>query len=333
MKTLLSPQGKTAWIAWEVHRRSTELAKAFDADLFIYDSNSSFGSFLRYVFSSFHTIRYLSRTRPDILIVQNPSLVLTSLACLLKTLFRYRLVVDRHTNFWLEAENSLRPKALVFTLFSKYSLRHADLTIVTNPYLKELVDKKGGRGFVLTDKLPALERKHRKSLNGRWNIVFISTFSDDEPYLEVIKAAKLIRPDIYIYVTGNYRKVTGRLPADLPPNLVLTGFLDEQDFVDLLFSADAIMDFTTAEWTLVCGGYEAISVEKPFITSDKIVLRGYFNKGAVFAGNDHLSISEAIGNLIQRKDEYDREIRALKMEKNEEWNQQFSKLLELVRAF
>ena len=264
--------------------------------------------------------------------VQNPSLVLASLACLLKTFFNYKLVVDRHTNFWLEAESSFRPKAFLFTLFSKYSLRHADLTIVTNPYLKDIVEKKGGRGFVLTDKLPALERKNNKPLNGRWNIVFISTFSDDEPYLEVFKAAKIINPDVYIYVTGNFKKKMNRIPEDMPANLVLTGFLEEQDFIDLLFSADAIMDFTTAEWTLVCGGYEAISAGKPFITSDKNVLRAYFNKGAIFAENNYLSISNAINILFSRKSQYDSDIIVLKEEKSIEWDQQFCKLVELINS-
>jgi len=332
MTTNNSPHGKTVWISWEIHRRTRELAKAFGADLFVYNCDSSYNPVLRYILSSLFTIRHISRSRPDILIVQNPSLVLASLACLLKIFFNYKLVVDRHTNFWLEAENSFRPKALVFTLFSKYSLRHADLTIVTNPYLKDIVEKKGGRGFVLTDKLPALERKNNKSLNGRWNIVFISTFSDDEPYLEVFKAAKSIPPDVFIYVTGNFKKIMDRIPEEMPPNLVLTGFLEEQDFIDLLFSADAIMDFTTAEWTLVCGGYEAISAGKPFITSDKIVLRSYFNKGAIFVENSHLSISDGVNRFIGRKGQFESEINALRDEKTIEWTQQFEKLLDLMNT-
>ena len=332
MTTDHSPHGKTVWISWEIHRRTRELSKTFGADLFVYNCDSSHGPFLRYILSSFYTIRYLFSSRPDILIVQNPSLFLASLACLLKIYFKYKLVVDRHTNFWLEAENSFRPKALVFTLFSKYSLRHADLTIVTNTYLKDIVEKKGGRGFVLTDKLPALERKNKKDLVGRWNIVFISTFSDDEPYLEVFKAAKLIQSDVFIYVTGNFKKIMDRIPEEMPPNLVLTGFLEEQDFIDLLFSADAIMDFTTAEWTLVCGGYEAISAGKPFITSDKVVLREYFNKGTIFAENNYLSISDAVNSIISRYNQYESEIKALKGEKTIEWTLQFSKLLELMNT-
>jgi glycosyltransferase involved in cell wall biosynthesis len=332
MTTTTIPHGKTVWISWEIHRRTRELANAFGADLFVYNCDSSNGPVLRYVLSSFYTIRYIFRSRPDILIVQNPSLVLASLACLLKTFFNFKLVVDRHTNFWLEAENSFRPKALVFALFSKYSLRHADLTIVTNPYLKGIVEEKGGRGFVLTDKLPALERRNNKSLNGRWNIVFISTFSDDEPYLEVFKAARSINPDVYIYVTGNFKKIMNHIPKDMPPNLVLTGFLEEQDFIDMLFSADAIMDFTTAEWTLVCGGYEAISAGKPFITSDKIVLREYFNKGTVFVENNYLEISNGVNTIINNLSQYESEIKVLKDEKNIEWAGEFSKLLEFMNT-
>ena len=321
---------KTIWISWEMHRRTTELAKAFGSNLYIYKCDSSTNILIRYLRSSYFTLKTIYNKRPKILFVQNPSLVLASLACFLKIIFKYKLVVDRHTNFWLDAGNSIHPTVLIFKLLSNYSLKNADLTIVTNEYLKDVVEKKNGRGFVLTDRLPEIQNKSARKLDGRLNIVFISTFSKDEPFMEVFNAAKLIDEDIFIYVTGNYKKIFNEIPIDIPPNLVLTGFLEEQDFIDLLFSADAIMDFTTADWTLVCGGYEAISAGKPFITSDKKVLRSYFNKGAIFTENIASGISNAIFYFNNNRHVYKQEIDQIKNEKHIEWSKQFNHLTDLI---
>ena len=320
----------TIWISWETHRRTNELAKAFGANLYIYNCNPSTNILIRYLRSSYFTVKTIYNIKPKILFVQNPSLVLASLACFLKNIFKYKLVVDRHTNFWLGAGNSIDPIFLIFKFFSNYSLKNAEFTIVTNEYLKDIVNKSNGRGFVLTDRLPDIVSKNRKKLSGRLNIVFISTFSKDEPFREVFNAAKLIDEDIFIYVTGNYKKIFHEIPRDMPPNLILTGFLEEQDFIDLLFSADGIMDFTTADWTLVCGGYEAISAGKPFITSEKEVLRTYFTKGAIFTENNASGISNAIMYLDKNRDVYQAEIDQIRNEKSVEWKMQFNDLLDLI---
>ena len=72
---------KSVWVTWEDHRRSRELAKAFDASYFpiIFNKNR----FIRYPVLSFLTIRWLLIERPDLVFSQNPSIVLSFLLVIL----------------------------------------------------------------------------------------------------------------------------------------------------------------------------------------------------------------------------------------------------------
>lgn len=305
-----------------------ELAAALDVKLYVIDYPNN--NIIRYIKSSYRTINILLENRPNILFIQNPSIILNTLVCIMKLFYKYKIIVDRHTNFLLGKNIYINPYLILYDLLSKYCIKYSDLTIVTNEFLNNLIEINGGTGFILTDRLPKLNKKNDVKLMGKLNIVFISTFAEDEPFLEVFKAAQYIDSNIYIYVTGNYKKVNKLYLNGLPENIILTGFLKEQDFIDLLYASDAIMDFTTAEWTLVCGGYESISVGKPFLTSNKIALRSYFTKGTIFTENNDTDIAESINILLDNKSKYIEEISLLRKEKLDAWEQQYQCLINII---
>ena len=145
---------QSVWITWESHRRSKELAKAFGAELITIDYSDA--SFWRYPLSIIKTIIVLFKKRPNILFVQNPSIILTTLASLLKPVFQYDLIVDRHSNFRFSTMNSSSFKWRVFHMLSKCTVKQADLTIVTVESLKKLVNEWQGRGAILQDKIPKM---------------------------------------------------------------------------------------------------------------------------------------------------------------------------------
>src|SRR5690606_19499272 len=136
---------------------------------------------------------------------QNPSIVLAALLCFLKPL-GYKLIIDRHSNFKLYTLSIKSFKWRAFHFLSRYTLKKADLTIVTNKYLADLVIDLGGRSFVLPDKLPALDKHANKVLGGVYKLVFVCTYSADEPVLEVFEALRYLGEDYQLYVTGNFRK-------------------------------------------------------------------------------------------------------------------------------
>ena len=98
-------------------------------------------------------------------------------------------------------------------------------------------------------------------------MVFVCTYQADEPFREVIEAGRLLPESVQTYVTGNHTQVP-HLP-EIPSNVHLTGFLPDHDYEEALLNrADVVVDLTSMEDCLVCGGYEAVAIGKPLVTSD-----------------------------------------------------------------
>jgi hypothetical protein len=323
---------KSIWITWESQRRSIELAKALEAKLYILEcpANDLITLLKRYAKLSIKTINIIKKEKPKIIFAQNPSIILASLLCFIKKIFNYMLVVDRHSNF----KFNKNPKILkwrIFHILSRFSIRNADLTIVTNQFLQKTIDLLGGKGFVLQDKLPLLNIGRKIQLEGERNIIYISSFSGDEPIKEIIKAAKMIKQEWIIFITGNYERIKkADFLSKLPINVKLTGFIEETDYQNLLFSSDLIMVLTNQEYTLNCGAYEAIELEKPLIVSGTKTIKQYFRKGVVFTELDSKSIAQSIKWALANKSVLTDEIVSLKNELQIDWNLKYKKLLKII---
>lgn len=317
---------RSIWITWEDHRRSRELAKVLEADYFAFHKSGN--RYVRYFILGVKTIFFLFKIRANIVYCQNPSIVLAAIVCFLKPILRYKIVVDRHSNFKFQFLNSRNVKWKIFHFLSRYTIRKADLTIVTNDYLKNYVDAHHGRGFVLPDKLPTLSSENIMPLKGEFNFVFISTFSDDEPIEQVITAAAKMGSRCQLYVTGRYSsyKNIDRLLATLPMNVTLTGFLSEPDYQSLLASADTLIVITDQEHTLTCGAYEAVALGKPMILGDTDTLKNYFALGAVYTKPNIFSITESLKLAIEQYDENCVSVKTLKKILESSWNNQFDDL-------
>ncbi|MCI5120930.1 MAG: glycosyltransferase family 1 protein [Candidatus Electrothrix sp. AUS4] len=222
----------------------------------------------------------------------------------------------------------INPLNILFKLVSDISLRYADLTIVTNEFLKRIVEDKGGRGFVLVDKLPQFKNLAEKRLQGKFNAVFICTYANDEPYEEVVQAASLLPSSTCIYITGRIPLKFNR--ENVPDNVILTDYLSETDYVNLLYSADVIMDFTSLDWCLVCGGYEAISLGQPLITSDTVALRDLFEETAVYTMNFPISIAGSINAVQNMHGDYVKKTEAYRDVFLSRWNRSFLELQTLL---
>ncbi len=324
----MSKDLRCVWIAWETQRRSVELAKELKCELLIFN----YSGWLRYPKCCFETFSACFRKRPDILFVQNPSMILAVFACLLKFFLRFRLVVDRHSSFRVGKHYKIGADTdfflkLLDKLLNKVSIGCADLTIITNHFLANVVEGFGGRPFVLPDKIPDLSSTGEMELKGRQNVLLISSFDLDEPIEEIFKAMALLRSqDIYLYVTGNYKKLAPDLYHKRPENVICTGFLNEEDFVKMLFSADAIMALTTSDHTMLCSCYEAVSACQPLITSKKEVLVKYF-VGARFVENTSKGIVSGIEDVLQNREKYIENITLLKTDLTGSWKINFDQLV------
>lgn len=326
-------KGKNVWITWEDHRRSRELASVFDCEYICFISKKN--RFIRYITLTVKTLLYVRKNKLTLVFCQNPSIFLALFLCLFKNFFGYKLIVDRHSNFKFRSRESWRPVWFIFHAISDFSLKRADVTIVTNEYLRDFVNSIGGCAYILPDKIPKLDNTSLLEKGKEKEITFISTFSDDEPIFEVLKAASLLSSEYAIYITGSYKKFKqlNQLEAELPDNVILTGFLPETDYQSRLASSDAIMVITTLEYTLTCGAYEAVALGKPMILGNTKTIMKYFNKGAVYTSLDTSEMVENIIKLFGAIESYKRQVSELKTELENDWNLKFNEIGDKLAMF
>ncbi len=314
------------WITWERQRRSIELAKSFRCHLYIMD----YSGLLRYPMAILQTIWVILKERPRVLFVQNPSMILAALACIIKKLSGIPVIVDRHTTFRLGKEKGGSLRVWFFMRLHYFTLRSADLTIVTNRYLADLVEEAHGKTTILPDKLPEFGSVTPIQLKCEKNIVLVSSFGEDEPFTNIIHAAKRLEGSgICIHVTGDIKKADPLIRNEQIHSIKFTGFIPDEMYPAYLLSADAVMVLTTADHCMLCGCYEAVSLERPLITSRTRVLQDYFS-GALFVENDSDQIYNAILEVLKNPDRYAASVRRVKKRIARSWMIAFQNIEDIV---
>ena len=277
-------------LTWADHRRTQELCAGLDLELVVL--RTSLRGPLRYLALTTRTLALLLRRRVDVLLVQNPSLVLAALTAVLRRALGYRLIVDAHNEAVVPFINTQR----WVRWLSQWVIRKSDLSIVTNRQLAAMVDGSGGRAFVLPDRVPVPpDSATRRDLAGSFNVALIATYAPDEPIAEVFAAVQ--GTNVQLYVTGNSRKLNPRVMAAAPANVRFTGFLQEEEYWSLLRSADAVIDLTLMDDCLVCGAYEALALGKPMVLSNNAATVELFGDAAAYTDNTVADIRRALERL------------------------------------
>ncbi len=312
------------WIAWEIQRRTLNLSGKLNARLVIFNDEDK--GFVRYPLSVLKTLFVLWKYRGERVFVQFPSMFLAALACFMKPLLRYALVVDRHTDFSLELAPPYGWKDRLILFLSAYTLRRADLTIVTNSEMAAGVEAQGGRSFVLPDPYPDFEAAPARAAEKPLEILFVSTWAEDEPILEVMEACRVLGPEVRVHVSGKMKKKFEAAVAGAPSNFIPTGFLSDEKYFERMSSADCVMAITTRPATLVCGAYEAISLGKPLLLGDSRVLREYFHQGALYTCGTSSDIADRLRELPGRLPELQGEILRFREQSRADWEKRLAGL-------
>lgn len=306
-------------ITWFWHRRTAELCEGLGVPLEVLDTSRR-GAW-RYIELSLRTLRLLSRTKPRVLFVQNPSLILACLAVVLRSWFGYRLVVDAHN----EAVEPFINLSRTIAYLTRWVLRKADLTIVTSKQLASLVEKSGGRAFVLPDRVPHVPDTPAKPLAGNFTLVLICTYAPDEPLREVLEAIGGL--DVTLYVTGNKKRCDPGILASAPSNAIFTGFLAEEEYWDYLRGCDAIIDLTTMPNCLVCGGYEAAALGQSLLLTRSDAACDLFGSAALYTDNSPDDIGKAILEIRSKCCELRERMRQRGVQLRARWSEQADALL------
>jgi glycosyltransferase involved in cell wall biosynthesis len=232
------------------------------------------------------------------------------------------LIIDSHTD-------ALLAPWWRWTLpLHRFLSRRAICTIVTNDYLREMVEAWGAPAFVLAD-VPTEFHYREYPVQEPFAVAMVSSFSYDEPRQRVFQVAQRL-PDVHFYITGDLKLARSTELEQPPPNVHFTGFLQTEDYYGLLASAQAVMVLTTENHTLQWGACEAISLGKPVITSDWPFLKEYFHKGTVHVDNSIEGIYQGVVQLRQEWERYDQEAKELRQERQLEWAQKQAELMRMI---
>jgi glycosyltransferase involved in cell wall biosynthesis len=321
------------WITWERQRRSVELANDFGARLYVLAGSSrDIGNrALRYAMLTVKTVKVLMVERPRIVFAQNPSVVLAALLCALRRVGRYYLCVDRHSNFKFGESGGVRMR--VFQRLSRFTVAHADLTIVTNQHLAHVVNSWGGKAMVLQDRIPTLDLAEKRTLGVGIQVIVISGFGSDEPVGEVLEAAGVLGAGYRVSFTGDpsgFLRAAG--PAEIPSNVAFLGFLNEVDYQTTLASADVVVVLSKKEYLLPCGAYEAMALGKATVLSATETIREYFGDAAVYAEAKADSIATAVKEAVVKRKELERAAEVFCQGGASGWSRRRHAILERIRT-
>lgn len=268
---------------------------------------------LRYLAQAVLTCVTLFRERPKIVFVQNPPIFAPLVAWVYCALTRSLLVLDSHTD---ALQGSLWQWSWPLHRFLS---QRAVTTLVTNSHLQAGVQNWQAVSHVIMDIPSDLPPGDPFPLIQPFNVAMVSSFAPDEPLEEVITVAQSL-PEVGFYVTGDPVQGFKRLPANLPPNLYLTGFLPDAQYYGLLRSVQAVMALTTEDHTMQRGACEAVWLSQPIITSHWPLLRETFHAGTLHVDNTVEGIRAGVLRMRAEHRELAEEILSLQEERRRQWD-------------
>jgi hypothetical protein len=349
MNILLTTNSKIIFMVWAPYSpRAENLSEQLGAQLYLlsYKFKKKIYWPIKYPILFVKTFSILKKERPDIIISQIPPVfcslsVLTFNYCNFKK--KAKLIIDAHSGAFDKPWSH-------FKLLHKSIMKRASIVIVTTMELQnKLFEHYDTRSFILEDRVPNFDRvikynhnfhsnkellkkkqEGEKNTSTTFSIAIISSFAWDEPLDKILYSAEAL-PDVRFYITGEKERINRKdFLNHASNNVFFTGFLNYADYISFLQQVDVVMVLTTKDKTTLSGGYEALALAKPLITSNSDPLIRYFTKGAIFVDNSIKEIKEAIRSAQTRKEELTKEMFLLKEEKTREWEKKFANFKDLL---
>jgi len=315
------------FFAWtNISRRSDELAKYFNAIYIRYNrwSHSSITILLSLMINFFRTFFWIIINRPRIVFTFNAHPFITISAKIATWItFKGYVIPDLHTAAFTDNYQGLQK------ILSRWIWEKCPLILIHNQESKNYLSKRlpsiRKKIFVLEDAIPPILKK-KVNLEVEYPVcILISRFADDEPIEEFLQAIINIT-NCQFFITGNYNKANFNLTKYYSSNITFTGFVSDKEYLSLLSSSDFIVVLTKREMTLLSGGYEALSLEKPYIISKTKTLIDYFEDSAIYTENDVNKIQESVYTMLEEVDERKKNILSFKAMKVKEWEKKAREL-------
>lgn len=303
-----------SWIRF--HGRSDDLARDLPARA-EYITGGSGNRIVRYVRQWRETRRLLKQTGADVVFVMQPP-VLALWAVIAAARKSTHVIADLHTGVFTDPKWSWAAKGTLRLL-----RKHSRAAIVTNESLASRCRSAGVDTYVLDDAVPRrvgtakdlLQTDALKILSADEYVLVPLAYAADEPLDEILEAAATDAGRTWVF--------TGQAPDHVrrkaSTNVLFSGFVSNDDYNWLAANAGAILACTTEEDTMQRAGYEAVSWERPLVTSKTGVLVDYFGEAAVFAAPTAASLLDATRAAFEDRDALIGRIAELGQRKREEY--------------
>lgn len=205
----------------------------------------------------------------------------------------------------------------------RWVTRRADLSIVASERWRSVVEAWSADAVVVHE-APADWRLTAPPRHGRLRVLFVGRFARDEPWREVLDAARRVR-EVDVHVTGDPRDVAVDL-ATLPSNVRLVGYLDAIRYRQAVEDADAVLTLTTEPGSVMRAGCEAVWAGRPLVVSDWPDLAEAFPY-AIRVANDPAAIAAGLRRLAGTYDRLVSEAPAAHRVQEARWRAQRAELL------
>lgn len=267
----------------------------------------------KYVGQFFITLWLLIRYRPRSVMVMSPPIFAVFAPMLYCWITRRPFGLDCHTAAFTH------PRFRRLQWLQAAVERRAAINIVHNQHLHDTVTSRGGQAIIVGD-VPVIYEVGGDvfELSEKPNVVAVCSFNPDEPIEAIIEAARQT-PDVQFYMTGNPKHLSDATKANIPANLVLTGFVSDDAYGSLIRNSDIVMSLTTRDHTMLRGAWEAIYQGTPVIVSDWAILQQAFDRGAVHVDNSPESISAGINTILGDKPRYESEAKKSRLQRINRW--------------
>jgi glycosyltransferase involved in cell wall biosynthesis len=325
--------GRAAFIVWGPRfkgRRSIVLAEALGVPEVSFVARrwrrGLLGDPLKYPLQTWRTLRILVGQRPRVVLVQSPPTVATWIAAVYAALTGGSFIIDAHSDAFQ------RPRWTRPLWLNRLVARRALVTLVTDQHWAQRLDRWGARWMVVPDvptayPAPVGATEAAPNQDG-FTVMVVNTWSGDEPIKAVIDAAAQL-PELSFKVTGPADARLQRL-GSLPSNVEFTGFLADADYYALMRRSQTVLCLTTRDHTMQRGACEALSLGRPIVTSDRELLRDYFEAGTVHVGSTAAAIRDGIREMVDNHDRYVAEIGELRARRVQEWESRRQELVRLM---
>jgi glycosyltransferase involved in cell wall biosynthesis len=311
---------RVSFLAWgPVAGRSAEIAAALGGESRCFYDGGIVRTWLvpaRWAVSAARTVSYLARRRPRAVIATNPPVFPGLIAYAYGKLVGAPVVLDSHQDAF-----DPRGRQRHFLPLHRWLTPRVAATLVPRDSLLAEVAAWKGRGVVVHEAPPPWKVRPAAPTGERPRVLFVGSFSPDEPLPVVLEAARLV-PELDVAVTGDLRKCPPELHALAPANVRFTGFLRGDDYVAAVEAADVVLVLTTdPDIAAPRAAFEAVYAQRPLVLTAGDGLRELFPT-AVGVEATAADVARGLREAVARRTELAVAARAARERQETRWSEQ-----------